>query len=271
MKKTLLVLGAGLIMACLVWTGCSEQTNSVAGTGSSFESSPAVANFPVGTGYTTTYSVTTADGGQDIVSYEVGAQTRVQGLDAYAWTVSYGNGRTSVGYLVVTDSALFFLSSASATPERVLSLPLSPGSSWSRSDITGLFDEVDTQGGGNEPDAKDEEEDDGLDGGTDGKDNGDLPDDGDDPNSSPTVSSRGFPTSGNATMTVLSGGTVTLDNGSRYNGVLWITNQSYDGKRNYYWYAQGVGMVKYVLGANSGDPYHGDEVGELVQSGVLSR
>lgn len=135
-----------------------------------------------------------------------------------------------------------------------MSLPLYAGRSWDRSDETEL------SGLDNNPDQDDAD---------DNSDDGGQTEDGD---AGPQDGPQFFPSSnGQQTMTVLGRETVYLDDGQAFAGSYRIRNDNLDGGSNYFWYAPGIGLVRYVLNADPNDIGQGSEVGELINFGINLR
>lgn len=68
-------------------------------------------------------------------------------------------------------------------------------------------------------------------------------------------------------MTVDKLESIELTSGRYFSGVYRVSNDAGANTRNYYWYAPGVGLVKYVLGAvDSNDPTGGIQA-ELIDYG----
>jgi hypothetical protein len=57
---------------------------------------------------------------------------------------------------------------------------------------------------------------------------------------------------------------VTLNSGEMYSNAVRISNPGSSGRYNYYWYAQGVGLIKYVINSRNDDNPSGQIEGELV-------
>jgi len=247
MSKHLITLGLGLAVSALLWAGCSDDTVRGSLEPSPYHDAPVTKYFPVAEGYSTQLSVTSPDGGQSTVTYEIGDQTTYNYYEAYPLRLYKGTTLLSTDYLVVTDSALF-LFEGGVSAQKILDLPLQAGYSWQRDDLTelnALDDQSDGGGGG--------------DGG------GDTGDDG----GGATQSPQGYPaTSGTLQMTVITKESVILDNDLSFSGVYRIQNENASGGYNYYWYASGVGLVKYVINANPSDINDGSEVGVLTDYGI---
>ena len=247
-RRTVATLALGAIAVFGIFlVGCSDNSGT---TSSGTTGGDVTYYFPVTEGYTTVYEVSSAEGGSKTVSFEVGRQVPFGMSTAYEWYVTT-NGNTETSYLLVDDSSVVFHENSRLPGEVILSLPLKPGSSWNRftqtrQDTTSTETYYDNfwknKLGGGEPGT--------YDGGiNDGKSYQKL-----------------FPTEGSNQMTVDAVEGVSLSSGTMYSGSIRLRNTGPDGKSNYYWFAPGIGLVKYVIGA--GDDYTtGESVGTLVSYG----
>lgn len=243
------LLGAFVAVGILV-AGCSDNRTITKGT-AGFDIDNAVEEyFPLDEGYQTTFQVSYADGSSDIVTYEVGEVVQFGSLIAHEWKYSTASGSEETGYLVPTTRSLFFYENQRMSPEQILSLPLEVGESWSRygESIYGdEADDVDTIWSDWEDYLDDKYGGDPEDGGTGGTLN------------------KSFPTQGGNDMTV--NGTEAIDVGSNltFTHAIRITNSGSVNRENHYWYARGIGLVKFVIGANEGDAESGQVVGEMIE------
>lgn len=244
--KTLSIVATFALLAGL--TGCSRDV--ITGTATGPGSNSVEYYFPLTEGYTTEYRVTRPNGSEETIRFEVGASVSFPGSDAREWFAYDASGKKSTSYVEATSSALFIYETAGSAAERVLSMPLIAGSSWSRfgaesNDLAG-GDQSDTTGGGIK----------GL------LDQGNGEDNGDKGGGTGTDYSKNFPTDGSGNLTVERIETVVLSDGSTYSGSLKIKNGGSTGV-NYYWFAPGVGLVRYAIGASLDGNTSGATVGEL--------
>lgn len=229
--------GTGLIIAALISQGCSN--NFVQAVGPTFSTADEFLNyFPLDAGYNSTYEVRTSSGTSEIIAYTVGEDVSFQGAAATPW-IKNGYDRKDTSYFVLSGSSLVFYDSKTSSPEVILEFPLSVGNSWSRFDIP-------------ETEISDSAGDDGI----SNKDTTKF-DDG-------SSLSATFFSDGQPLMTVDKLESVELSNGRYYSGVYRVSNDAGGGARNYYWYAPGVGMIKFVLGSTASDDPTGGVQAELI-------
>lgn len=251
MSTRLTTLFLTLMMLTLTWTGCSDDTVRGSLEPSPYLNVPVARYFPIAEGYSTQLSVSYADGGSAIHTYEIGAPQMYNYYTAYPLRVYSKAQLASTSYLVVTDSALFIFENGGSTAAKVLDLPLYAGRTWDRNDgseLTGLTNDSDLGTGGEDTGGGQTE-------------NGDNPSDPDGPQLFPS-------TVGQQTMTVQARETIYLPDGQAFSGTYRVQNENASGGKNYYWYAPGVGLVKYVINADPNDMTHGAEVGTLINFGI---
>ena len=242
-----LTLGTLFVLGMLL-AGCSSNSGT---TSSGTIGGDVTYYFPVSEGYKTVYQVSTAVGGSQTVSFEVGRQVPFGMSTAWQWRVTTGDN-TETSYLIVSDSSVVYYENSRLPGETILSLPLRPGESWNR--FTSVTQDTTTEtnyydywknklGGGSEPGT------DTYDDAYDGK-----------------TYEKVFPTMGSNELTVDGVESLGLSTGQVYSGSIRLRNGGAAGKSNYYWFAPGIGLVKYVIGA--GDDYNtGEIVGTLVNYG----
>ena len=73
-----------------------------------------------------------------------------------------------------------------------------------------------------------------------------------------------YPTDGALELVVDAIETVELKSGTVYTNAVRISNAGSSGRMNYYWYVQGIGLVKYAINAQSPNDGSGQLVGELL-------
>lgn len=252
MSTRLTVLFLTLMTLTLVWTGCSDDTVRGSLEPSPYLTAPVARYFPIADGYSTQFKVTYSDGGTAIHTYEIGSPQMYNYYTAYPLKLYSRSSLVATHYIVVADSALFIFESGASASAKVLDLPLYAGRTWDRSDeseLTGLEAETDDDSGSQDPD-----------------------DGGQTDNGGETGSDLGpqlLPMSvGQQTMTVLGKETVYLDDGQAFAGTYRVQNENAAGSKNYYWYASGIGLVKYVINADPNDINQGGEVGVLIDHGI---
>jgi hypothetical protein len=224
----------------LGWIGCSENDSTritnITGTG---ESEQFLSYFPLEEGHTSLYEVTYSNGSTEEVTFKVGKEVPFGSITAVEWFISSSTGSRDTNYIVTTDSSVYLYTDYQSMPEKRLYYPLVPGSSWSRfvSNDEVISDVLDDE--------------DKIEGDDDGGTNGD-------------VLSATYPTTGNGDMLVDNSETVQLNSGLFYCGSVKITNNTTTDLKNYYWYAPGIGLVKYIIGTTDVNYPSGQVVGELV-------
>ncbi len=248
-----LILGIAFYMAVI--SGCSDNVISDV----SRVPETSVQNyFPLKVGTTVGYTVD--DNVHQIVSHQkftVAGPVTVNGQSNYQWiyrSVEYPNYRDT-GFFRIDGNALYYFENAGAEPEKVLEGPLQIGKTWERfapsnpgsADTTTLLNILtgnnnkgeDTLATGG-----------GIQTGFEQQDN-----DG-------TIAAKNFPTTGANYFFVAAVEGLTLSDGNSYANCIRVENRS-GAYTNYYWYAPGIGLVRYVIGANHGVPSDGQIVGEL--------
>jgi hypothetical protein len=243
------------IMALLFW-GCSNNSST---TSTTADLTKTVADyFPLKQGQSADfsidnnwYSLTTED------RFTVGALTIIDGQSSYLWlrqNVAYP-ARYDTGFIRYESDAVYFYANATAGPEKLLEAPFEVGHYWQRFEpVTVTIDDDNL-----------------LDDITDGDDqkNGDtsftipISDDKNDnlgglPGSG---TSKTFPTTGSNYMKITAIEDIQLNNGDSYKNCVCVENKS-GTYTNYYWYAPGVGLVRYVLDATAESFPDGQIIGE---------
>ena len=237
----LLNKGIAFAIAALLSQGCSNHFVQAVGP-TTYSINEAASFFPLEEGYQTTYQINSIYGASERFSYVVGKDVSFLSETATLW-IANSNGRKDTSFLVQNGSSLMFYEGNNSKPEIILDFPLTLGKTWSRFDTPGS-QIIDTTSAG---------------GGTINKDST-LGDNG-------VNLASNFPTEGQALMTVDKIESVELSDGSYYSGVARVSNDAGGNTRNYYWYASGVGLIKYILGGtNPKDPTGGIQA-ELISHG----
>lgn len=240
-KTSIILLAAVCLAACFMW-GCSDDTIRTVVSEDDFIFGEESSYFlPLTEGFTTVYRVTYADGSEETISLEVGRQVQSGTITAYEWFSDDGMVRDT-GYIKATSDAIFFYDGAYAEPEMILSFPLTAGNSWERfsesyvdEDFTNILTGFDTDSA--------------------------IVIDG--------VSAKVFPSSGANLMMVMGEEQLQMSNGDVLSSTIKVYNEATtQGKKNYYWYAENIGLVKYIIGTTDGSYPRGDVVGELTDFGL---
>jgi uncharacterized protein YceK len=230
--------------ACLlVLTGCSSTETIIQST------QPNIANsyFPAYSGYEAEYEELTYTGARSRYLIAVGDSVSIDGKQGFVWDVIHANGTSEKSFVVATNSYVAHYENGNSPADVILSLPLIQGKSWDRFDniATGDLGFEDNNGDGL-PDVLDTT----STGDTGGEGGGDL--------------FQSSPLSGGNIMIVEAVESITLRSGQMIAGTVRVRNDA-AGSSNYYWYAQGKGIVRYSLGAQSSDPSRGSVVGEKLK------
>ena len=239
------VIVSAAVLLCLAWIGCSDDTITTVSPPASNDGTAANSEvlyyFPLNEGYQTIYDVVNADGTKESETYTVGKEVPRGSSTAIEW-LSYtsANGKDT-GYFQATATALYYFEDIAAASEKIIELPLTIGQSWPRYEDGSLLSDY-----------------------SDGIDNI-FDDDFKFPDSTDFIdgTQKNYPTTGLSTMTVTAIEPLQLDNEAYYSGTVKITNANATGTYNIYWFAPGIGLVKYIIGAASIDATTGSKVGEL--------
>lgn len=238
-KLSLLVVFS---LTALIWYGCSDDTIRTVMSQDDYTPPDETSSFlPLSEGFTTIYRVTYSNGSGQTITLKIGRQVQLMSITAHEWFSD--NGTTlDTGYVRITSDAIFFYDGVLAEPEKILGFPLVAGNSWLR------FSET-YGGGGDSGDSGDP--DDNLPSMTDG------------------VVAKAFPSTGANVMTVVGQEQLQLSNGDVLSHTVKVYNESSSpGKKNYYWYAQNIGLVKYLIGTTDNSYPRADITGELIDFGT---
>lgn len=240
-RLTSIILLAAVCLTTCFWYGCSDNTIRTVVSEDDYTFSGGTSSFlPLTEGYTTVYRVSYSDGTDQTITLSMGRLAQLGTVTAYEWFSDDGMVRDT-GYVRVTTDAIFFFDGANAVPEKILGFPLVAGNSWERfsdsysdNDFTDIITGID--------------------------DDSAIVIDG--------VSYKTFPSTGANLMTVMGEEQLQLSNGDLLSGTFKVYNESTQpGKKNYYWFAENIGLVKYIIGTTDGSYPRGDVVGELIDFG----
>ena len=233
-----------LVSSAVAW-GCSGHFVT-ASDPVSFSNSDVVEYFPLEPGYQSTFELTEKNGSSEIIVFKVGKKVPFLEDFATEW-ISRNGSSVDTGFAVVSSGSLIIYESSNSGGEKILDIPLTVGKSWSR------FSSIST---GTEDDFTIIITDNKL-----TNDSGSTGDSG--------ITYKSFPTDGSDEMVVDKYESIQLSNGDYYSNTVRISNAGSGGTRNYYWFAPGIGLVKYVIGSyNSNDP-SGNIEAELLSHGFL--
>ena len=237
----LLNSGITLAIAAFLLQGCSNNfVQAVAPT--TYSIGEAASFFPLEEGYQASYQIGSIYGSSEIVSYTVGQDVSLLGQTATLW-IANNDGRKDTSYFVQNGSSLVFYEDKKSEPEIILDFPLTLGKTWSRFDI---------------PESQNID--------TTGTDSGNIDKDSTLGDGALGLTST-FPIEGTALMTVDKIESVELSDGSYYSSVVRVSNDAGGNTRNYYWYASGIGMIKYILGGINPENPTGGIQAELISHG----
>lgn len=222
--------------------GCTRHSSNDPNLPGPVGSSVMAPYFPSAQGWTSLFNVT-SNGNTSTLKFYVGGDVSVQGQDAHRWVIIPSQGTPDTNFVVVGQTTLLVYQDSLSSPEHLLQLPLTTGSSWLRypgqpdqnldtasilTDITG--GKLDTTGPG------------------------------------PTTRKL-LPVDGDNEMTVTAVEELSTGYAHHFSGAVKISNSNHDGSTNSYWFVAGVGLVKYVAGATPQNP-DGVTTGELIDYGV---
>ncbi len=231
-----------LIVSAFAW-GCSGHFVT-ASDPVSFSNNEVVEYFPLDESYQSTFELTQINRASEFIVFKVGKKIPFLEDSAVQWISIIGSS-VDTGFIVVSSSSLIIYESSSSGGEKVLDIPLTVGKSWSR------FSSISA---GTEDDFTIIITDNKL-----TNDSGNTSDSG--------VTNKTFPTDGSAVMTVDKYESIQLSNGDYYSNTVRISNDGSGGTRNYYWFAPGVGLVKYVIGSLDANEPKGNIEAELISHG----
>ena len=251
--KSLRIMTPIIILAALgamIWVNGCEVESSETLTGVVEEPSALEEYFPFEAGKSIVIASVNSSVTPNITSlerYTIGDGLERSGQRSYSWIHTNLNYPliSDTGYFYQNGDAIYFYEHPDATPEKIFELPLTVGNSWYREDISdiNLDDNLLEALLEQKEDKYGEQE--------------ELRDDGKytDPNDEGTLINGGpvgriFPTVGSSYMTIVAVEDIVLNNGLTFNDCIKISNQAGQ-YTNYYWYAKGYGLIKYIIGATS--------------------
>ena len=231
-----------LIFSAFAW-GCSGHFVT-ASDPASFSNNDVVEYFPLDESYQTTFELKEVNRASEFIVFKIGKKIPFLEDSAVQW-ISVTGSSVDTGFIVVSSSSLTIYESSNSAGEKVLDIPLTVGKSWSR------FSSIST---GTEDDFTIIITDNKL-----TNDTGNTGDSG--------VAEKSFPTDGSSVMTVDKYESIQLSNGDYYSNTVRISNDGGGSTRNYYWFAPGVGLVKYVIGSLDANEPKGNIEAELISHG----
>lgn len=227
---------AALVMI-LGLTACGDEAPLESSSLDGFGNSSLHDYFPVSSGYQITFSVQDAQGQElRVEQYSASGATSVNGLPGVSWTGrdQTSSSEVSKGTIYWDQSAIYHQRDGSSRAEVLLQAPLDSAANWDRWSAIDAKTPLDTNTTGDPTE---------LDGGL-GVDNDNKPAD------EPTNSS--FPTEGSSQFYVADLHSEVISGGITFTECLEIVNVGQSRTINRYWYAPGVGLVKYALNCEFG-------------------
>jgi hypothetical protein len=256
----LTVISATLILAA----GCTDSSNNIM---TNNDEAVTVSNyFPLCTGKSTHFLVinhTIND--TTVYIYSIGNPASSNGIPVYPWSVTnteYTN-LSDTGYVFISGKSVYHLENPGETPEKILEAPFEVGRIWQRfvaDDNIGSINYLDYEkepptdennGDGNFA-YFDDDKDDNLDYGY-----------GYNYNFNTDGTSKTFPSDGANYFIISAEEDLTLNTGRTIKECLKIENSTRN-STNYYWYAKGVGLVKYVKNVDPDNFPDGEVIGEIL-------
>ena len=242
-KLTGLLLLLSVILIAL-FLGCSDKTFTSTSTRISDTASPTV-YIPLQEGLRVGYIILEPE--TEYYDIEVTQPTTIAGNPGYTIRKTDRNtGEIQIFFRYKKDNSIFESGSTSSPGERILESPFVVGNTWDRFDITSGVDEPIDYGEG--------EEDNEV-----GKDGDDLPWD----------LPKTRPDGAYGTMTIVGVETVVALNNNSYGNCLKVAWQTGESTYNYYWYAPGIGLVKFEQNINTLEASTNHTVGVMTDYQVV--
>ena len=259
MRKYSPIVAAAALVAlmaggCAVDNGYSVYSNNT---------NTAQAYLPLQDGYTVIYQVEQVNGGASLERFEVGRQVSFGDGTAFEWIRNSSSGGSGRSYMQINDDCILFFENGNADAEKILQLPLTLGASWNRYDgADNGYSGTDGGFGDLLDDQQFTDDDSSITPGGVNEGKTDVDGSGGEEFDDPLPGS--FPIDGSLEMVVDQIGPVHLTSGESYSHAVRIRNGGSSGHSNYYWFVQGIGLVKYVLNSSDANGSTGQTVGELV-------
>lgn len=256
MRKFLPVLMLVAVVALLA--ACSSEGDN----NLTSSNSPAILSYmPAQAGYSAYYHEIDADGHSQVVRFHVGDPAQLGSENAREWIYSSSTGDEKVSFIQVKNDCILIYDPTLAATEKILQLPLEPGASWQR--YSGSYGVFGDNGGGSDGGTINDQhvntDTSSTPGGAGGENFS-----GNNKGYTDDEALGSFPTEGSGEMMVDDIETIELTSGTVYSNAIRISNSGTSGRMNYYWYVQGIGLVKYVINAQSPSDGSGQLVGELL-------
>jgi hypothetical protein len=247
-RVTISVLFLSLLAGLMVWLGCSGDRANGVYQADTASHGTASYYFPTSEGKVSTFAITKSGGSSSVETVKLGGLVPFKYGTARLWLAIRPDYSVDTDYVIVSGSSVVLYDNANSLPETILQTPLQAGQSWNRYpeqtvvDTTVDTTTLATELGGTDIITK------GGDGGGGGGGNG---------------TGKIVPTTGLNQARVDAIEEIVLSSGTHYTGALRVKTDNSGGTVNYYWFAPGYGLVRYVLGATP-TLANGIQTGELI-------
>ncbi len=192
-------------------------------------------------------------------NFTIDGTVSLNGLTGYQWVYHSEENPNffDTAFFQVNGNALYYYDNTYAAPEKVLEGPLEVGKYWERFsttdpatvDTSSIIDILTGHNGKNDGDTL----------ATGGGLGHDYPHGND---GGGQINGKIFPTTGANYFIVAAVESITLSDGSIYQDCIRVENKA-GVYTNYYWYAPGAGLVRYILSAPAGSTSEGQVMGEI--------
>ncbi|MFZ1683145.1 MAG: hypothetical protein WAU88_03350 [Candidatus Zixiibacteriota bacterium] len=246
-RSVITALSCLLLVAALA--GCSNVDEIIMPNSDSSQAASNGAYFPTTTGRSSTLLVTNDGGGQSYLTLQVGSPASIGTTAATQWFAIRPDNSVDTDYVVVTTSGVTLFETPRSAAETILKFPLAQGASWVRfagsSDSSANGSDSTTIATGNGGGIITKGGDTGGGGGGGGG------------------AGKVLPNCGGTISRVSSIEDVVTTSGRHFSSSVKIEVDDQQGFQNFYWFAPGVGLVKYILRATPQRP-NGVQRGEVI-------
>jgi hypothetical protein len=246
-RSLIAAFSCSLLVAILA--GCSNVDEIILPNTNTDQAASNGAYFPTTAGMTSTLLVTNDGGGQSYLTLQVGSPASIRSLAATQWFAIRPDNSVDTDFVVVSPGGVTLYENPQSVAETILKFPLAQGSSWSRfadsNDPTIGGSDTTTIATGNGGGIVTKGGDTGGDGGGGGG------------------FGKVLPNCGGTISKVSSIEDVELTGGRHFSSSVKVEVDDPQGFQNFYWFAPGVGLVKFILGATPQRP-NGIQKGEVI-------
>jgi hypothetical protein len=232
----------------MIIIGCSSNHEFVTPSGGG---NATISNnyFPVTEGLTTVFEVKEGTKAPYTYTLVVDDSVLLGSQIAHKWIGVTSWGSTDTSFIVRNQNSVLIYESVRSIPEQILRTPLVVGSTWNRYQQTDDATITDTTDivvpiTGDQADSA-------------------ITDDVTNDIAYPKV----IPTEGLNVYSIVAFEDLALSSKEHYSNTCKISNENADGTKNYYWFAPGIGLTKYIIGATNSNP-DGLIQGELVHTEI---